>query len=135
MDAENDSSALRDFQFALEVSTRYHDWRRAKLGVYVNVVRMVALAGAIITLITLVGDWSQASKILIATNLIVAVVILFDLVFQLDSKARKHDVLYQRFKNLQASEARGAAQWRDKLPEWQAEAQTIRIDEPPVYWG
>src|SRR5262249_17220107 len=57
------------------------------------------------------------------------------LVFQFDTNAREHTVLYQRFKALQAKILGGRAEWRKHLDEWQAEAQSIRIDEPPTYWA
>jgi hypothetical protein len=132
---ESEDLVLTNLKLELEVSCRYHDWRRAKIGFYVNCVRVVSLAGAVVTLVTLFADWSFAAKLLIGVNLIVALVTLFDLVFQTDNAARKHEVLYRRFKDLQASVARAAANWRDRIPEWRAEAQIIRMDEPPVFWA
>src|ERR1700675_958680 len=107
-----DDSELTNFRFELEISTRYHDWRRARIGLYVNCVRVVALAGSVVTLVTLFSAWGWASGILIGVNLFVAIITLLDLVFQSDGSARKHDVLYRRFKDLQASVARGSAEWQ-----------------------
>jgi hypothetical protein len=55
---------------------------------------------------------------------------------------RRHETLYQRFKlyrrrstHLQAQIERYSAEPEKHLAEWQAEAQTIRIDEPPTRWA
>jgi hypothetical protein len=124
---------LWNFEFGLEVSTRYHDWRRATLGAYVNIVRLVSLAGAVLALVLLHGG-ADIAPIAIA-NASIAMVVLFDLVFGFDANARKHTDLYQRFKSVQEKVARHGREWADYLPEWDAEVQRIRADEPPVFWG
>jgi hypothetical protein len=52
-----------------------------------------------------------------------------------DLNAGLHTSLYQRFKTLQAKLAKNQLEWGKFLPEWQSEAQQIRIDEPPTYWA
>ena len=37
-------------EFGVEASTLYHDWRRRALGTLVNIVRVVALISAVISL-------------------------------------------------------------------------------------
>lgn len=125
-------------KFFIEVSTRYHDYRRATLGQYVTLVRLISLVGSIGALLA-VSTLAQSSEKMVNyvafASILIAIVNLLDLVFQVDSNARLHTSLYQRFKALQEEMARNQGQWRNLLPEWQAKAQLIRIDEPPTYWA
>lgn len=115
--------------FQVEVSARYHDFRRATLGICVNIIRLVSLCGSIITFLA-VSSLVKSSPIwlLIAAlaSIAIGVVNLFDLVFGIDSAARIHTSLYQRFKALQAEIARNQWQWETLSPEWEAKAQSIR---------
>ena len=124
---------LWPIEFGVEVSTLYHDWRRSSLGTAVNLVRTIALISAVISLGS--GFVTVGGKIVAIAGGLATVVTLFDLVFQIDSRARRHDDLYRRFKSLQANIARHAAEAEKYIPEWDSEAQQIRIDEPPVYWS
>jgi hypothetical protein len=120
-------------EFGVEVSTLYHDWRRRALGTVVNIVRVIALISAVISL----GSAFIAvtySGVAIA-GAAATVVTLIDLIFQFDSRARLHDDLYRRFKSLQADIARHRAEAERYISEWDAKSQEIRVDEPPVYWS
>ena len=58
-DAPNAYKALK---FSLEVSARYHDYRRAALGSRVTFVRLVSLLGSLLSLLA-VSYWvSQRRK-------------------------------------------------------------------------
>jgi hypothetical protein len=135
------SLSENDFQnekFFIEVSARYHDYRRAALEWCTTLIRLVSLLGSIASLLA-VSAWIESSNRMVFAVTIASVVVgianLFDLVFQIDSTARTHTSLYQRFKALQGEMARKQVEWHTLLPEWQAEAQSIRIDEPPTYWA
>jgi len=86
-----------------------------------------------------VSWWVESSSkiglVVAIASIVVGVVNLVDLVLQIDSGARTHTSLYQRFKALQEKMARNQRQWDTLLPEWQGEAQSIRIDEPSNYWA
>lgn len=130
-----------DFQnekFYIEVSARYHDYRRSALEWCLTLIRLISLLGSIASLLA-VSIWVKSSDRMVLSvaiaSILVGVANLFDLVFQFDSKARIHTSLYQRFKTLQGEMAKDQLAWQKFLPEWQAEAQSIRIDEPPTYWA
>jgi hypothetical protein len=102
------------------------------------VIRLVSLIGSIGSLLA-VSSWVESSgrtvAVVAVASIFVAIFNLFDLVFKFDLNAGLHTSLYQRFKTLQAEIAKNQLQWEKFLPEWQAEAQQIRIDEPPTYWA
>ena len=54
-DAPNAYKALK---FNLEVSARYHDYRRATLGTRVTLVRLVSLLGSVLSLLA-VSYWIE----------------------------------------------------------------------------
>jgi hypothetical protein len=122
-------------EFGVEVSTLYHDWRRSSLGTLVNIVRTVALISAVISLSAGFVNGPRIGTVVAIAGALAAIVLLADLVFQFDSRARTHDDLYRRFKALQADIARHSAEAEKYLTEWEARAQEIRVDEPPVYWS
>ncbi len=130
-----------DFQnekFYVEVSARNHDYRRSALEWCMTLIRLISLLGSIASLLA-VSVWVKSSDRMVLSvaiaSILVGVANLFDLVFQFDSKARIHTSLYQRFKALQGEIAKDQLEWQKFLPEWQAEAQSIRINEPPTYWA
>lgn len=133
--SNEDEQRLWQLQFGVEVSTRYHDWRRSRIGGYVTVVRAVALAGAIISLLAVHTAGAGVYVIVTGASITIAAVTLVDLVFKFDDLARSHTDLYQRFKRLQADIALGEEHWRERIFEWEAQAQDIRSDEPPVFWA
>jgi hypothetical protein len=122
-------------EFGVEVSTLYRDWRRSFLGTLVNVVRAVALISAVISLGSGFVTVTHGTMIVAFAGGLAAVVTLADLVFQFDARARLHDDLYRRFKALQAEIARHSADADKYLSQWDAAAQEIRVNEPPVYWS
>ena len=121
-------------EFGVEV-TLYHDWRRTALGTLVNIVRAITLISAVISLGSGFVNVTYGSAIVAIAGGVAAVVTLADLIFQFDSRARLHDDLYRRFKSLQAEIARHSAEAEKYLPDWDAAAQEIRVNEPPVYWS
>jgi hypothetical protein len=128
----------RALKFGLEVSARYHDYRRATLGSRVTFVRLVSLLGSVASLLA-VSNWVEsADKMILAVawiSVVVGIVNLVDLVFHFDADARLHTSLFQRFKGLLEEMARHQGDWQTQGPEWQAEAEAIRSDEPPTYWA
>jgi hypothetical protein len=96
-------------EFGVEVSTLYHDWRRSSLGTLVNIVRTVALISAVISLSAGFVNGPRIGTVVAIAGALAAIVLLADLVFQFDSRARTHDDLYRRFKALQADIARHSA--------------------------
>jgi hypothetical protein len=122
-------------EFGVEVSTLYHDWRRSFLGTLVNIVRTIALISAVISLSSAFVSITHGGAIIAVAGALATIVTLADLVFQFDSRARLHDDLYRRFKALQADIARHSAEAEKYLSEWDARAQEIRVNEPPVYWS
>jgi hypothetical protein len=130
---------LWNFKFEIEVSARYHDWRRATLGSMQTLARAATFVGAIVALITAFNpfDWApHYVTVAVATGTaLVAIVNLAELVFGLSEKTLKHIELYRRFMQLQEKIARAGANWPSDLPKWQADAIAIRIDEPPTMWA
>jgi hypothetical protein len=122
-------------EFGVEVSTLYHDWRRSSLGTLVNIVRAVALISAVISLFSGFVSFTHGTMVVAFAGGLAAIVTLADLVFQFDARARLHDDLYRRFKTLQAEIARNSADADKYLSQWDATAQEIRVNEPPVYWS
>ena len=133
-----DETDFQNEKFYIEVSARYHDYRRSTLGLCVTWIRLLSLTGAIASLFA-VSTWVESSgravMLVTVASIVIGIVNLLDLVFQVNSSARIHASLYQRFKALQEEIARKQREWQTLLPEWQAEAQSIRIDEPPTYWA
>lgn len=134
--SDNPSDRLYDLEFSVEVSTLYHDWRRASLEFWAGFIKLVTLAGVIITFTTafLALSDNKLVWLIILANVCVATVTAVDLTFRIDSKARLHTALFQRFKRLQAEIAKRRTEAVTYIDEWNAEAQTIRIDEPAVLW-
>jgi hypothetical protein len=134
-----DDLELWNLRWSVETSARYHDWRRTSLSTVVRLVRLVTLTGAIVALVTAFSsyhlDTLWASIIVGAFSVLIAVVNLLDLVENFTGTAQRHETLYQRFKHLQAEIERYSAEPEKHLAEWRAEAQTIRIDEPPTLWA
>ncbi len=125
-------------KFEIDVSTRYHDYRRAWLGWLVTLVRLVSLAGSIVALLAL-SNWVESRQaavaIIAAAAAAIGVVNLLDLVFHFEQALGLHTTLYQRFKALQAQMARHRLDWESVGPELDADAQEIRVDEPPTYYA
>lgn len=132
---------LWEFKFEIETSTRYHEQRGATLEYLSKVVKSLSIVGSVLAFMA-VADWSKLgvgqfnSELWVAIGaIIVAVVNLFDLVFGFDSGARVHRDLYRRFQKLQEQMMRDERNWHENLNEWRADAQGIRVDEPPTYWA
>jgi len=136
--SEESEEALRKLKFGTEVSTWYHEYRRGMFSAAVTVVRLISLVGSVAALLA-VSSWVESVSEMVLyvaiLSVVVGVVNLLDLVFGFDAKAREHTSLYQRFKALQSEIARGQRDYEEHLPQWEAEAQAIRIDEPPTYWA
>jgi hypothetical protein len=134
-DSTNAYTALR---FNLEVSARYHDYRRATLEARVTLIRLVSLLGSVLSLLA-VSHWVESKETMIQAVAIISAVVglvnLVDLVFHFDADARVHTSVFQRYKALLADMARHQGDWEKRTPEWEAEAQAIRGDEPPTYWA
>jgi hypothetical protein len=130
---------LWNFKFEIEVSARYHDWRRATLASLQLLARGATFAGAIFTLITAFNpfDWAPHSvTVAIASGTtLIAIVNLGELVFGLNEKTLSHIELYKRFMGLQEKIARAGDNWSSHLAGWQADAAAIRADEPPTMWA
>lgn len=133
-----DANAYKALRFTTEVSARYHDYRRATLGSRVTIVRLVSLLGSVLSLLA-VSYWVKSvEKMVYAVawlSALVGICNLVDLVFHFDASARLHTSLFQRFKALLEEMARHQADSERLIPEWQAEAEAIRADEPPTYWA
>lgn len=132
-----DDNKFWNLQFSVEVSTLYHDWRRAQLWQVVQAVKGITLFGAIATLITALLHWGETATLVIALIAIaIAIVSLADLVYRFSESAQQHGDLYKRFKLLQAQiEGVGQDVSEKQIAEWQSEAQLIRADEPPTLWA
>jgi hypothetical protein len=131
-------NAYKALRFNLEVSARYHDYRRATLGTRVTFVRLISLVGSVASLLA-VSNWVESVEKMVLwvawISVGVGVFNLIDLVFHFDADARLHTALFQRFKGLLEEMARHQADCERQIPEWEAEAQAIRGDEPPTYWA
>jgi outer membrane murein-binding lipoprotein Lpp len=103
----------------------------------VQLVRIITLGGAVISLITAYQHPSDtAQNIIAAASIAIAVVSLADLVLSFSASAEKHEALYRRFKQLQADVERLGSDVSEKqIAESTAAAQAIRVDEPPTLWA
>jgi hypothetical protein len=127
-----------ELKFSVEVSTLYHDWRRSSLWATVRWVRIITLASAVIALVTAFSPPHLdrlASIIVAVVSILIAVVTLLDLVENFSGGAHRHEELYRRFKRLQVEMERYSAEADRHLEEWHAEAQSVRVDEPPTLWA
>jgi hypothetical protein len=134
----NAANPYMALKFQLEVSARYFDYRRASLGFRVTVVRLVSLLGSILSLLAVSYFVESAEKMTFAVlwlSVIIGVANLVDLVFHFDADARASTSFFQRYKALLGDMARHQADWDTRHPEWEAETQSIRSDEPPTYWA
>lgn len=132
------SDRFWNFDFALEVSARYHDWRRASLGRVVSIIRGVTLLGAVIAFLSLT-EWVSSpdgfgSTVAAAASVLIAIITLADLVFGLNGRAINHESLYRRFVTLQAEMKAYQTDWESRIDRWEATAAEIRRDEPPTLW-
>jgi hypothetical protein len=130
--------ALWEFRFGLEVSTLYHDWRRAKMEALIRIARSATFIGAVVTLLTvLVIDHAPyvVAVIIVSASVIIAIINLWELVSHLGEKALKHTELYRAFMAVQEKMAKHTDDWKQHLPEWEAEVIKIRTDEPPIMWA
>jgi hypothetical protein len=134
-----DEGELWELEFSIEVSTLYHDWRRSALWATVRWIRIITLGSAVVALVTAFSpphlDSSWALTTVAVVSILIAVVTLLDLVENFSGGAHRHEELYRRFKKLQADIARHRAEAEKYIAEWQAEAQSIRVDEPPTLWA
>lgn len=125
-----------DFKFGVEVSARYHDWRRGTIEASKRFAKAATLVGAIVTLLTAFNplDWAPhvVGNTIIALSALIAIINLWELAVRLDELALRHNDLYRRFSALQAKMAKHPDAL---LNEWQAEAAEIRRDEPPTMWA
>ncbi len=137
-----DANAMADrfwnLEFGLEVSARYHDWRRASLGRVVTIIRGVTLVGAVLAFLSLT-DWFSSpggygGTVAAGASVLIAIVTLVDLVFNLNGRALSHESLYRRFVNLQAEMKAHQSNWEPQIDKWEATATEIRRDEPPTLW-
>lgn len=127
-----------ELRFSVEVSALYHNRRRSTLWTVVRVTRMITLGGAIIALLTAFNPLSFNSWLTLLivgiVSVLIAIASLLDLVENFSGRAQIHEELYKRFKELQARIERSSNEPEKNLPELRAEAQAIRVDEPPVLW-
>lgn len=134
----DDDEQLWRLKFAVEVSTRYHDWRRGTFEGTVRFVKLVTLVGAVFSLLTAFNplDFSSptVTKSIAITSIIIACVNLVDLVWDFGGLALKHTELYRRFKELQEKIVRGS-NGQSHIAEWEGNSQLIRRDEPPTMWA
>lgn len=128
-----------EFKIGVEVSTRYHDWRRGTYQSFTRITRAVTFLGAVFTLLTAFNplNWApQAVAWSIAClAVVIAVVNLLELVFDFGGSVFRHTDLYRRFMKLQEKMTEQQKSWQSFLAEWEAEAQAIRRDEPPTMWA
>jgi hypothetical protein len=110
--------------FEVERSARYHQRRRAH---FERLHRWVML-GVIISGSAAFADWNPASAGLIATLLGA-----LDLVVGFGTKARDHQVLYQRFADLGRRIQRADEPGPAEVKAWQDEKLAIDAEEPPIY--
>ena len=125
-------------KFEVDVSARYHEYRRSWLEGVVTIIRAVSLVGSVVALLAL-SNWVETRDVAVSVVAIITALIgivnLIDLVFHVDASARDHSALYQRFKSLQAQIARHRPDWESAGSELEAQAQEIRVDEPPTYYA
>lgn len=135
---------FQDLKFQIEVSTRYHEWRRATLLKYVTYVKFLSIIGAFLAFAFIWGAPANFTLwiITINTNLAVSVlsaliafVNILDLVFDFNGDATVHADLYKKFKMLQERIARNQSARKEHMAEWEADAQLIRLDELPIKWA
>jgi len=128
-----------ELKFGVEVSTRYHDWRRATLTSQIRAAKAATFVGAILTLVTAFNplNWAPDSVrvLLVLSAVAIAVINLWELVAGLNETALKHTELYRRFAGLQEKIASIADPMPEQLSAWAAEAAAIRKDEPPTMWA
>jgi hypothetical protein len=126
---------LYNLEFGVEVSTLYHEWRRATFEGWAVFIRVIALTGSVVALVSFFALDEKLLYAVAIASAFVAIVTLVDLAFRIDYKARLHTDLYQRFKRLQVAIALHRSDWQSHFDEWNAEAQMVRVDEPPVFWA
>jgi hypothetical protein len=109
---EMDDETFWNLKISVEVSARYHDWRRSTMETYVRCARGATLLGAIITLATAFNPLNLASpsvvNLVALLAFIIACINLLELVSDLDGRARLHTDLYRRFVALQGKNVQGA---------------------------
>jgi hypothetical protein len=138
-----DDKKFHDLKFGLEVSARYHEWRRMFLERWIILVRIVSAVGAALSLIGLslpaelsIPYLTIKPPVLIAiASATIGIVNIIDFACGADAMARSHTELFRRFKELQETVLRNQGKWTERIAGWEADAQAIRRDEPPTMWA
>jgi hypothetical protein len=132
-------SDLWDLKFGIEVSARYHDWRRATIMGQIRFAKGVTFFGAIATLVTAFNPLhfgtGYVQGLLVFLSIGIAVVNLWELTAGWDALALGHHELYRRFAALRARMNKSPDGTNERLSDWSAEAAAIRADEPPTMWA
>ena len=101
------------------------------MGTLVEIVRGAAFLGAVISLVAVNALEKHVVLVVTVVSAVTGMIVLADLVFGVDRRARTHDELFRRCKELQAKIMVGDG----PLPVLKAEAQRIWRDEPPILWA
>jgi hypothetical protein len=128
---QSDDKEMWKLRFTVEVAAMYHDWRRGSLGTLVAVVRGASLIGAVVSFAVVNSLSSNVVLVISWVSAVTGAIVLIDLVFGIDRRAREHDELFGRCQELQARMLEGST----PLPILRAEAQRIWKDEPPILWA
>lgn len=129
---------LEKLHFAVNVSARYHDRRRARFDFWHKFVLTVAvLSGtSAIAGVGLYLDQVEWGKwIILAAGFIVTGFSTFDLVIGFAPMARQHDALFRQFVMLEVEFAKEAKPSEEMLREWNARFLEICAEEPTKFYG
>ena len=127
------STDLWELEFGIEVSARYHEWRRDTMESNGRKTRAATFAGAIAILLTALS--SSELWAIVSLAIIIALVNLWELIAGWPKAACVHADLYRRFAELQAKVVNVVDPNPLQIAEWASEAGRIRRDEPPTMWA
>jgi hypothetical protein len=127
------STELWQLKFGVEVSGRYHEWRRDTMESNSRNTRAATFAGSIVTLATALSSSNPGAIASLA--IIIAVANLWELIAGWPRAVCVHTEPHRRFAELQAKVLKVVEPDPLQIADWEAEAALIRRDEPPTMWA
>jgi hypothetical protein len=115
--------------FAVGVSRRYHQRRRAFFDACDRLVKIASLVTGGTAFVALVANEPQYAQ---WAALSVAILSAADVVVSLSTSARKHELLYRQFNDLLEEINRHRVPTDDDVARWNAQRVKIESEEPPI---
>ena len=125
-DDELKSKKIKDLDFGVEKSMRYHQRRRGHYEVCHKIIMFF-------TIICGSAAFANFAELSMYFGAAAAILPAIDLVCGLSIQAKNHEILFRRFSQLAISIRTTGSQTEELLAKWIRERINIETDEPPMY--